>query len=254
VRFEVDYPTQVASTTASLSVSDTLLNARFNLNGIRGRNFACVYNDDSHAFVTAGQVSVSYSLTGGPVTFWILNQAEHEGWKNAKSCSAMVAAPSVYTARNSYGYRGIVPLNATDTYYFAFANFNQGNVSITLSVNYVNPNSEKPTTDIRSLLTHPQLLIAQIGNYWQQLLGAAATGMSVVLGWLFKTRKRRFLTGYMSKIDSTFTEYAVNREECKTQLKQMKANIVKLLEKGKIDESHFTILEGKIAQYLRELN
>ena len=174
--------------------------------------------------VAAGQLSVSYSSTGGVVDFWILNSHQHSEWVSGANCLGFEKAPSLYTAIAAYGYNGEVQINSTDTYYFAFANFNQGNVSITLSVSYSNHKTEKVATtlDIRSLLSNP----AQIGNYWQQLLGAAATGGSVVLGWLFKTRKRRFLTSYMAKIDSTFNQYAVNRDECQARLEKMSTDIV----------------------------
>ncbi len=251
VKFEADYPTHLSSTATSLLASNNLLNARFNLNGIKGGNSGCIYNDNYHEVVSAGQLSVSYSSTGGVVDFWILNSHQHSEWLNSPACSDLEDAPSLYTAIAAYGYDGEVQINSTDTYYFAFANFNRGNVSITLSVSYSNLKTEKVATtpDIRSLLANP----AQIGNYWQQLLGAAATGGSVILGWLFKTRKRRFLTSYMAKIDSTFNEYAVNRKECLIRLEKMRTEIVHLLKTGKIDESHFTILEDKITHYQKEL-
>ena len=253
VRFEANYPVQGTSTTPVSK--GALLDAEFNLIGISGTHAGCIYNDDYHALASAGQLSVSFSSKGGPVDFWILNQREHEEWiaATSKSCSILKEVSSVYTAISSYGYSGIVRINSTDTYYFAFANFNQGNVSITLSVSTLNQRTDNSPNDIQSILANPQLLAAQIGNYWQQVLGAAATGSSIVLGWMFRTRKRRFLTGYMAKIDSTYNEYAVNREECVTRLEKMRTEIVHMLKKGKIDESHFTILDGKIAQYLKEL-
>lgn len=88
----------------------------------------------------------------------------------------------------------------------------------------------------------------------QQMLGAAGTGASVVLGWFFKTRKRRFLSGYLTKVDSTYNEYAVNKEECKSRLVGMREEVVRLLNKGKLDETHYQILEGKITQYLQTLS
>jgi len=84
-------------------------------------------------------------------------------------------------------------------------------------------------------------------------IGGIATAGSLLLGWFFKTRKRRFLSGYMTKIDSTYNNYAVNREECKGRLNQMKDDVAEMLKKGKIDDTHFGILEGKISQYLRDL-
>ena len=55
------------------------------------------------------------------------------------------------------------------------------------------------------------------------------------------------------KIDSTYNRYAVNHEECKIQLTHMKDDVLQMLKKGKIDETPFAILDGKITQYLKDL-
>jgi len=82
--------------------------------------------------------------------------------------------------------------------------------------------------------------------------GAAAAG-APLMGWMFKTRKRRFVSGYLTKIDSTYNEYSMNREECRKRLMQMKDEAVQLLKKGKVDEPHFTIIDNKLTQYLKDL-
>jgi len=82
--------------------------------------------------------------------------------------------------------------------------------------------------------------------------GAAAVG-APVMGWMFKTRKRRFVSGYLIKIDSTYNEYSMNREECRKRLTQMKNEALQLLKKGKVDEPHFTIIDNKLTQYLKDL-
>ena len=82
--------------------------------------------------------------------------------------------------------------------------------------------------------------------------GAAAVGAPVI-GWMFKTRKRRFVSGYLIKIDSTYNEYSMNREECRKRLTQMKNEAVQLLKKGKVDEPNFTIIDNKLTQYLKDL-
>lgn len=87
----------------------------------------------------------------------------------------------------------------------------------------------------------------------QQIGGVAATGGVAFLGWLFKTRKRRFLSGYLMKVDSTYNEYYMNREECKRRLMNMKEEAIQLLKKGKIDEPHFTLVDNKLTQYLKDL-
>jgi hypothetical protein len=87
----------------------------------------------------------------------------------------------------------------------------------------------------------------------QQIGGVAATGGAALFGWFFKTRKRRFLSGYLMKVDSTYNEYSMNREECKRRLTQMKEESIQLLKKGQIDEPHFTLIDNKLTQYLKDL-
>ncbi len=87
----------------------------------------------------------------------------------------------------------------------------------------------------------------------QQIGGVAATGGAGVFGWFLKTRKRRFVSSYLMKVDSTYNEYSVNREECKKRLAQMKEESIQLLRKGKMDEPHFTLIDNKLNQYLKDL-
>ena len=90
-----------------------------------------------------------------------------------------------------------------------------------------------------------------------QLLQVAGGGVAAVavpaLGWLFKTRKRRFVSGYLTRVDSVYNEYFMNREECRKRLVQMKDEIVQLLKKGRIDEPHFTIIDSKLERYMKDL-
>jgi len=83
--------------------------------------------------------------------------------------------------------------------------------------------------------------------------GGAAAAAVPCLGWLVKTRKRRFVSSYLTKVDSVYNEFFMNREECRKRLEQMKSEIVQLLKKGKIDEPHFTILDTKLERYLKDL-
>jgi len=90
-----------------------------------------------------------------------------------------------------------------------------------------------------------------------QLLQVAGGGVAAVavpaLGLLFKTRKRRFVSSYLTRVDSVYNEYFMNREECRKRLVQMKDEIVQLLKKGKIDEPHFTIIDAKLERYMKDL-
>jgi len=71
--------------------------------------------------------------------------------------------------------------------------------------------------------------------------------------FLFKKGKRSALSSYLTKIDSTYNQYAVDRIECRTQLERLKSDAIEMLKKGKIDEGHFLMLDEKITQYLKDL-
>jgi len=87
----------------------------------------------------------------------------------------------------------------------------------------------------------------------QQIGGAAATGGSVLFGWYLKTRKRRFASKYLRTIDSTYEEYLKDPEECKKRMNQMRAEVLKMLENGKIEEAQFSILDTRLEKHLKDL-
>ena len=93
----------------------------------------------------------------------------------------------------------------------------------------------------------------QLTSLLQAVGGISLSGGGLIVGIYHKNRKRRTLSSYLTKIDSTYNQYAVNREDCKTQLEQLKREIIQLLNKGKIDESHFELLDEKIKDYLLAL-
>ena len=70
---------------------------------------------------------------------------------------------------------------------------------------------------------------------------------------MFKNRKRSALSSYLTKIDSTYNRYAVDRIECRNQLERLKSDAIEMLKSGKIDEGHFLMLDEKISQYLKDL-
>lgn len=69
----------------------------------------------------------------------------------------------------------------------------------------------------------------------------------------FRNQKRRILSNYLARVDSTFNEFAVDREDCRTRLEGLKNDVIEMLNKGKIDEGHFLMLDEKISEYLKEL-
>ena len=86
------------------------------------------------------------------------------------------------------------------------------------------------------------------------LAGAALPVVGVISGYLFKTRRRWTLSSYLSKIESTYKLHADNPTECMAQLEELKHEIIALLSKGKIEDSHFELLDQKIQYYLNQLS
>jgi hypothetical protein len=87
----------------------------------------------------------------------------------------------------------------------------------------------------------------------QQVGGIAATGGAAVFGWFFKTRKRRLISGYLNKIDSTVKDQSVSVEERKKRLGQIREEVLDLLKKGKIEESQFSMLDTQVKDRTKEL-
>lgn len=127
------------------------------------------------------------------------------------------------------------------------------------------------TTTPTSSLASPLSFLNLIDSRVFQIMGAVATGGSIAVGWLFKTRKRRFVSAYLRKIDAVYDSYSAqavslvegsrlsslarleSKEKCKKQLAEMKEEILHMLEKGKIDEPQFSVIDTKLAQHLRDL-
>jgi hypothetical protein len=86
---------------------------------------------------------------------------------------------------------------------------------------------------------------------------AIIAGGGLTGGLLVRNRRRstttRALSSYLEKIDSTYNEYAVDREECRTRLEKLKREAIEMLNGGKLEEGHFLMLDEKISEYLKEL-
>lgn len=87
-----------------------------------------------------------------------------------------------------------------------------------------------------------------------QVAGAIGTGGSIIVGWLFRSRKRRYVSGYLRKIDSVCQGYSRSAEERVKSLVQMKDEVHRMLENGRIDESQYAVLDSKLTTYLKELS
>lgn len=86
---------------------------------------------------------------------------------------------------------------------------------------------------------------------------AIIAGGGLTGGLLVRNRRRstttRALSSYLEKIDSTYNEYAVDREECRTRLEKLKRDAIEMLNNGKLEEGHFLMLDEKISEYLKDL-
>jgi len=87
----------------------------------------------------------------------------------------------------------------------------------------------------------------------QVIGGVAGVAVGGALGWLFKTRKRRFVSSCLTRMSSTYDEFYDNKEECRKRLTQMKKESLQLFKEGKIDENHLTMMDRKLEEYLKEL-
>jgi hypothetical protein len=88
------------------------------------------------------------------------------------------------------------------------------------------------------------------------VIGVAIVGVGGAIGGLMfrsRTPTTHALSSYLEKIDATFNQYAVDREECKSRLEQLKRDAIEMLNKGKLEEGHFLMLDEKISQYLNDL-
>jgi hypothetical protein len=229
-----------------------ILSDQFSLAG-KGGHGCLVETGYPHTEIEKGKTIQVVFSANATSNFWMLTQSQYHIWNDTiygiygnNGCEAVISVPAVLSSVSTNDYGASVRVNSTDTYYFVFDNPNQGALSGTITV-----------TDLSTTAAGTSQSGLNIGGY--QIPTNVLTGIisllsgSGVVGWVFSTRKRRYVTAYLSRIDTTYNEFAVDREECKSRLKQMQADIIQQLKKGKIDETHFSILDGKITGYLNEL-
>lgn len=92
-------------------------------------------------------------------------------------------------------------------------------------------------------------ILSSLDSRLLQITGAAATAGSIILGWIFRTRKRRLMSVYLKKIDATYDQSSFNLEDSKRQLAKIREEILDLVQKGKIDESQFSVLDAKLERH-----
>jgi hypothetical protein len=85
------------------------------------------------------------------------------------------------------------------------------------------------------------------------ILTIIATLFAFLIGFLSIRRKRGKLRQYFERIDDTFNEYKKERQECEKELIMLREDLKGEVKKGKLEESHFLILDKKIDDYIREM-
>lgn len=83
--------------------------------------------------------------------------------------------------------------------------------------------------------------------------GSVGALASVVLGWIIATRKRRFQSKYLTQIEKIYQDHSANPSDCAKRFEDLKREASALLKKGKIDNSQFLIIDGKIKEYMEKL-
>ena len=80
--------------------------------------------------------------------------------------------------------------------------------------------------------------------------------VSIIVGWLFRSRQRRYLNKYMTLIDVAYETLQENNNnrECLLRLQLIKKEVTHLFKKGKINDSYYNILQSKISEYMMKAN
>ncbi len=90
-------------------------------------------------------------------------------------------------------------------------------------------------------------------QYMFMVLGGIGAA-SILAGVYYRQRERRYLKRYMNRIDTAYeTLNESDRAECIRRIENIRRDITELFKKGKINDSHYNILDKKIFEYLQKL-
>jgi hypothetical protein len=93
-------------------------------------------------------------------------------------------------------------------------------------------------------------------NTWEPIITAATILISIsvfLFGFLSLKKRRGRLRQYLEKIDDIFEKYKDNHQRCQQELITLRETIRKEVKDGKIDESHYLILDKKLDDYLLDM-
>jgi len=80
--------------------------------------------------------------------------------------------------------------------------------------------------------------------------------ISIVVGWFFRNRQRRYLNKYMTLIDVAYETLNKNNnsKEFSLRLQLIRMEVTHLFKQGKINDSYYNILQNKISEHMVRIN
>jgi hypothetical protein len=86
------------------------------------------------------------------------------------------------------------------------------------------------------------------------MIGGIAGASSIFLGWYYKFGQRRYISRYMTRIETTYdTLHEIDREQCIMQLRSIRKELLYLFKKGSLSDSHYNILDKKASDYIEDI-
>ena len=86
------------------------------------------------------------------------------------------------------------------------------------------------------------------------MIGGVAGASSVFLGWYYKFGQRRYISRYMTRIETTYdTLHEKEEEQCIRQLRSIRKELLYLFKKGSLSDSHYNILDKKASDYIESI-
>ncbi|MFO0780933.1 MAG: hypothetical protein U0519_03565 [Candidatus Gracilibacteria bacterium] len=94
-------------------------------------------------------------------------------------------------------------------------------------------------------------------EYWLQLLGFLVSVIGVMLAVsgfsLANSKKKKHISKYMNEIDDAFHSFKWKSKRCEAELYRLHDIIEDKLKQGKLDESSYQLLTGRIDKYIKEV-
>jgi hypothetical protein len=115
--------------------------------------------------------------------------------------------------------------------------------------------------DSRSFITEVITIGASAEkDTWSQIEPYVTAGtilaslLAFLIGFISVRRKKGKLRQYMERVDNTYATYKNNSSLCERELIELRDDIKKDVQKGKIEDNHFLILDKRIGDYMEEMD